>query len=143
LVLYSFPDFGLLLWPPVRPGGLCLNGSCYAQYQAVGAAPSHELQSQGQSIVRPSARDRYRGLAGEVEWPGEGPEVRPRDWTTRGQPLWYGDGKGLTTANGWNSSSEGCAKCVFRDGWRSDCAALRRYRGQARASSSVLASTRS
>ena len=29
--------------PPDRPGGLCLNGGGYAQDQAVGAAPTHEL----------------------------------------------------------------------------------------------------
>jgi hypothetical protein len=29
--LYFFPDFGLLLWPPVGPGSLCLDSRCYAQ----------------------------------------------------------------------------------------------------------------
>jgi hypothetical protein len=63
------PDFGLLFGPPVRPGCLCLKGSCYAQYQPVSAAPTHQLQP----LFRPSARDRYRWLTGEVEWPGESP----------------------------------------------------------------------
>ena len=62
-------EFGLLLWPPVRPGGLCLNGGGYAQDQAVGAAAPHQLQPQRQPLFRPAARDRDRRLAGEVERP--------------------------------------------------------------------------
>ena len=59
--------------PPARPGGLCLNGGGYAQDQAVGAAPTHELQPEREPIFCPSAWDRYCRLACEVERPRECP----------------------------------------------------------------------
>jgi len=54
--------------------------------------------------------------------PIEDIEVRPWDWTTWRRPLWYGDRIGLTTANGWYSTSPGCEPCVIGDERRSRCA---------------------
>jgi hypothetical protein len=74
----------------------CEMAGCEAQYQAIVAAPTNEMQPQRRPILRPSARVRHRGLAGEVEWPGEGPvqvridllsldPVRPQRQSCRGR----------------------------------------------------------
>jgi hypothetical protein len=65
----------------------------------------------------PEATD-LRGIASVIPGgPGREPrsELRPWDWTNWGPPSWYGDGLGLTTANGRNSYSSGCKPCAIGD----------------------------